>query len=80
MVDTISFGKAVLKQLKVDERSIEKLFAKSDNAVVTRVIICHRNYTNFARKRYDYNEHCKGKGQCSHECAGNQRDQTERYF
>ena len=32
MIDTLSLGKAVLKQLKVDEREIQKPFAKPDNA------------------------------------------------
>ena len=32
MIDMLSLVKAVLKQLKVDEPQIQKLFAKSDNA------------------------------------------------
>ena len=32
LIDILSLGKAVLKQLKVDEPQIQKLFAKSDNA------------------------------------------------
>ena len=32
MIDTLSIGKAVLKQPKVDGPQIQKLFAKSDNA------------------------------------------------
>ena len=43
---------------------------------VTRVIICHRHYTNFCNEqdimliRYDYNEPCKGKDQCNFESDG----------
>ena len=32
MIDTLSLGKTVLKQLKVDEPQIQKPFSKSDNA------------------------------------------------
>ena len=32
MTDTLSLGKAVLKQSKVDGLQTQKLFAKSDNA------------------------------------------------
>ena len=76
MIDTLSLGKAVLKQLKVDEPQIQKLFAKSDNASCY-----HGNYLpqalyqlckeqDITLVRYDYNEPCKGKDQCDYECVG----------
>ena len=75
MIDTLSLGKAVLKQLKVDEPQIQKLFAKSDNASCY-----HGNYLpqalyqlckeqDITLVRYDYNEPCKGKDQCDYECV-----------
>ena len=38
MIDTLSLGKAVLKQLKVDEPQIQRLFAKADRATCYRGI------------------------------------------
>ena len=46
MTETLSLGKTVLKQLKVDEPKIQKFFAKSDNS--SRY---HRHYTNVVRTK-----------------------------
>ena len=76
MTDTLSLGKAVPKQLKVDEPQIQKLFAKSDNASCYQGNYLPQALHQLCKEqditlvRYDYNEPCKGKDQCDHECAG----------
>ena len=76
MIDTLSLGKAVLKQLKVDEPQIQKLFAKSDNAscyqgnYLPQALYQLCKEQDITLVRDDYHEPCKGKGQCNCECAG----------
>ena len=65
----------MLKQLKVDEPQIQKLFAKSNNAsfyqgnYLPQALYQLCKEQDMTLVRYDYNEPCKGKDQCDCECA-----------
>ena len=48
IIDTLSLGEEVLKQLKVDHKFKSSLQNLTMQAV-TRLIICHRHYTNLLR-------------------------------
>ena len=75
-IDTLSLGKAVLKQLKVDGPQIQNLFTKCDNASSyqgdyfpqTLYQLCMEQ--DIMLVRYDNNEPCMGKCQCNCECDG----------
>ena len=75
MTDTLLFGKAVIKQLNVDEPQIQKFFAKSDSASCYQVNYLPQALYQLCKEqdmlvRCDYNEPCKGKDQFNCECDG----------
>ena len=76
MIDTLSLGKAMPKQLKVDEPQIQKPFSKSGNASCYQGSYLPQALYQLCKEqditlvRYDYNELCKGKDQCDRVCAG----------
>ena len=66
MIDTLSIGKAVLKQLKVGEKQIPKLSAKSDNASCYHGNYLPRHHVNHIWLQWTL----QGQGSLYHECDG----------
>ena len=75
-VDALNIGKCVLTQFQIDCPMIQSLYAKSENAsyyhgnFILEALYKMCKEGGLSLLRYDFNEPCKGKGQCDRESAG----------